>query len=682
VNPDDDILAGRSRFLRATGRLALAVAVVVSLLLPSGYLLLGWRSSVAALETEVEISSGIITDMINANPELWRYEGHRLDFLLRKRLDVRTPESRRIVDTVGNVIEETKEPVPWPRVTREAPLYESGRPVARIVVERSLRPLLAGVLPVVLLGLLLGTVLHAVLVMLVRELRRTLAELLSEKERAAVTLHAIGEAVISTSADGRVLLMNAVAERLTGWPTAEATGRPFREVFQAVDARTGDPLPDPLNLFREHRETESVSRYTLQTSRRGRVRRIADSAAPIRSEDGTLQGMVLVFRDVTAQHRMEEDLLKSQKLESVGTLAGGIAHDFNNILTAILGNISLAEAQVGPGAPAHARLAEAAKACQRARDLTSQLLTFSRGGAPVRKTGSISALVRDTVAFATAGAKARCEIAMSDDLWPVDIDEGQISQVVHNLVINAEQAMPKGGTITVRCENVVTTPNDGLPILPGRYVKVSVRDEGPGILSEHMPNLFDPYFTTKREGSGLGLSICFNVVKNHGGFITASSPPGAGAVFEFYLPASSSSPAEEAEGPEAPPAGAGRILVMDDEEVVLEVLGEMLRHLSYEPVFTKDGAEAIERYVEARAAKAPFAAVIMDLTVPGGMGGREAVARLLEIDPGARVIVSSGYSNDPVMADYKAYGFKGVVAKPYLLGTLASALSDVLSAPN
>jgi PAS domain S-box-containing protein len=671
-----------ARLVGILGRVAIGVAIAVGVALPSFYFFIEYRSISAELVAEVEVNGDIVSRSINNNPEMWQYELHRLKDILDRRMGSNAPEIRRIRSVTGEVIEQSSDkPLP-PILTRSAILYDSGACAGHIEISRSLRGLLRHTAAAGFVGVLLGAGIYALLMLVpMRLLKRALASLSEEKERSHVTLHAIGEAVISTGADGKVHLMNAVAERLTGWRAGEAEGLPLRDVFQTVDGRTGEPLSDPLVRFRANLETESVLSYALQTSRSGQMRRIAASTAPIREEGGALQGMVVVFRDITDQQRMEEELLKAQKLESVGVLAGGIAHDFNNILGAILGNISLAMEQAGPASPAHARLTEAGKACQRARDLTSQLLTFSRGGAPVRKTGAIGALVRESANFAMVGAKARCEIDVAGDLWPADIDEGQIGQVVHNLVRNADQAMPGGGAIRIQVMNATVDSQDPFPVPPGRYVKISVRDEGNGILPEHLASIFDPYFTTKREGSGLGLAVCFNVVKNHGGHITVRSEPGEGATFEFLLPASAKPGVSgAAEEKDAAKAGSGRVLVMDDDAAILEVAGEMLRHLAYEPSFARDGAEAIALYREAAATGTPFSAVIMDLTIPGGMGGREAVRALLEVDPEACVIVSSGYSNDPVMSDYKAHGFRGVVAKPYLIGTLSAVLAEVLGA--
>jgi len=386
-----------------------------------------------------------------------------------------------------------------------------------------------------------------------------------------------------------------------------------------------------------------------------------------------------IVRDITERVRTEEALRNAQKLESLGILAGGIAHDFNNVLTAVLGNIGLAKMRMKEEEPAYRNLILAEKASLRARELTQQLLTFSEGGAPIRKTASIAELIVDSCEFATRGSPVRTEFSIADDLWVVDIDEGQMSQVIHNLVINAVQAMPGGGTIQIGAENVVLEEEALVPPLsPGRYVHISVADEGIGIPEEYLSKIFDPYFTTKQQGSGLGLATSYAIVQKHEGLITVESKLGVGTTFHITLPASQ----KEAQGKlsvgEAIPSGQGRVLVMDDEEIVRAVAGDMLKHLGYVAESARDGDEALAMYRRAQDAGRPYDAVIMDLTIPGGMGGKEAIRRLLGIDPGAKVIVSSGYSNDPVMANFTEYGFRGVVSKPYRLKELGATLRDVI----
>jgi len=388
---------------------------------------------------------------------------------------------------------------------------------------------------------------------------------------------------------------------------------------------------------------------------------------------------VLVFGDVTEKQKMEEEFLRTGKLEAVGLLAGGIAHDFNNILTAILGNLNLVKLSIAPGDHLYERLGEAENASLRARDLAQQLLTFAKGGTPIKKATSIRRLLEKSIPFALRGSNIDAEFSFPEDLWPVEIDEGQISQVIHNLVINAQQAMPEGGTLQVRAENYPIAGKETDPPLPaGRYIKVSIRDFGIGIPKEHLQKVFDPYFTTKQKGSGLGLSTSYSIVKKHKGYMTAASGPGKGATFSVYLPASLTE-IESEKKPEEPVRGKGRVLIMDDEPAVREVAGEILQFLGYEVAFAEEGGEAIARYREATASGRPFDLVIMDLTVPGKMGGKEAVQKLLEVDPGVKAVVSSGYSSDPIMAEYAQYGFKGVIAKPYQLQELSRTVHDVIA---
>jgi nitrogen-specific signal transduction histidine kinase/CheY-like chemotaxis protein len=383
-----------------------------------------------------------------------------------------------------------------------------------------------------------------------------------------------------------------------------------------------------------------------------------------------------LFRET---HRHAEE-----KIESVGVLAGGIAHDFNNLLTAILGNISLAKMETDPGAEAFKVLSQAEKASLRAKDLTQQLLTFSKGGAPIKKVASIIPLLRDCVPLAARGPHLRYEFSLADDLWPVEIDEGQIGQVIQNVVINAGEAMPGGGTIQIRGENVMVEKEksrQGLSLVMGKYVKISIEDGGVGISEENLSKMFDPYFTTKSNGSGLGLATTYSIIKKHGGYIEVESQIGVGTTFHIYLPASQKKipPQKEIPTPPPSPSRQGRILIMDDEEIVRYATGSLLAHLGYEVESARDGAEAIALYQKCKQTGQPFDVVIMDLTIPGGMGGKEAIQKLLEIDPEAKAIVSSGYSNDPVMADYKDYGFRGVVAKPYRIEELREVLHKIIT---
>ena len=394
--------------------------------------------------------------------------------------------------------------------------------------------------------------------------------------------------------------------------------------------------------------------------------------------DGRVAGSRDILRDITDRKRMEEELLRAQKLESIGLLAGGIAHDFNNLLTAILGNITLARQDAPPGENLHGRLNEAEKAACRAQDLTQQLLTFSKGGAPVKRTVTVKELVEESVSFSLRGSRTLPVFFIPDDLWPAEADEGQMSQVFNNLVINADQAMPNGGKLRIFCRNAALAQDEVPPLAAGRYVKVSLIDQGMGIPREHLEKVFDPYFTTKQKGSGLGLATSYSIIKRHGGHISVESELGAGAAFHVYLPA-----AEREDGRARPETGAsargsGRVLIVDDEDMIRDVAAQILARQGYESACASDGQEALYLYEEAKRCGRPFHAVLMDLTIPGGMGGKEAMQKLLGIDPHARVIVSSGYSNDPLMAEFREYGFRGVVSKPYTVAKLCETVRRVL----
>jgi two-component system, cell cycle sensor histidine kinase and response regulator CckA len=323
-------------------------------------------------------------------------------------------------------------------------------------------------------------------------------------------------------------------------------------------------------------------------------------------------------------------------------------------------------------------LAQAEAACLRAEALSRQLLTFAKGGAPVKKIFPVPELLTETTVFACVGSPVKCETTFPENLWWVEADPGQIGQIFQNLTINAIQAMPTGGSIKVWAENLTLGAESVLPLSAGRYIKISVRDQGMGIPAEHLPRIFDPYFTTKQKGSGLGLASAYAIIKKHHGHIAVESKPGVGTTFYIYLPAVDQQATPQPKEDRELLVGTGKILVMDDEDMVREVLGRMLVSLGYEAEFATDGGEAIELFVQAQGPEQPFAAVILDLTVPGGMGGKETMARLLEIDPQVKAIVSSGYSDDPIMADFQKYGFNGVIVKPYRISELGKILHQVI----
>lgn len=403
-------------------------------------------------------------------------------------------------------------------------------------------------------------------------------------------------------------------------------------------------------------------------------------AVPIVDENGAVLMVAEHIRDITEKKKMAEEILKGQKLESLGVLAGGIAHDFNNLLTAIMGNISLAKMFADSGTKAYGRLADAEKACERATGLTQQLLTFSRGGAPVKKTTSIVQIITDSAGFMLRGSNVKCDFNLQKDLWAVDVDEGQMGQVINNLIINADQAMPDGGIISVTAENVKIASADLLPLPAGRYILISIQDQGEGISPENVSKIFDPYFTTKERGSGLGLATVYSIIKSHQGHLEVESNEGVGTLFRLYLPASEQA-VEAVESPASEvstPAGFGRILVMDDEEIIREIAREVLHHLGYEVDVCGDGKSALAMYREALQAGKRYAAVIMDLTIQGGMGGKETMKALLAVDPAVKGIVSSGYNNDPILAHFREYGFCGMVSKPYTVKELQETLLELV----
>jgi PAS domain S-box-containing protein len=499
-------------------------------------------------------------------------------------------------------------------------------------------------------------------------------DLLKESARRYRTLvENISDLIVETTADGRFIYLSPKHEEALGYKPEELVGR---NIFENVHP---EDIPLAMKEFGRVVSSQTAGKAIFRyRHKNGGWRWFESTGQTVETASGETT-CVIVSRDITDRRRFEEELFKAEKLESLGVLAGGIAHDFNNLLTVILGNISVSKMKLDPKDKIYGRLVEAENASFRARDLTSQLLTFSKGGAPVKEfVQSLGDLIVDTANFVVSGSKVKCEFVIEDGLWPVEVDEGQISQVIHNLIINADQAMPDGGIVNVSAGNVEVEADNEFHLKEGRYLNISIEDSGIGMTEDLLEKIFDPYFTTKQRGSGLGLATVYSIVKNHDGHIRVSSNIGAGTRFDIYLPAVTGKPITQSSTGNLH-KGSGKILVMDDEQMVREVAGEMISQLGYEVEYASDGREAIEKYTRAMEEGEPFDAVMVDLTVPGGMGGQEAQKILLETDPSVRTIVSSGYSNDPVMSKYDEYGFKGVVTKPYNIEVLSKAIHSLLN---
>lgn len=497
--------------------------------------------------------------------------------------------------------------------------------------------------------------------------------LAAEKERLAVTLRSIGDGVIATDTRGRVTMLNVPAEVLTGWSQAEAEGRPLAEVFHIVHEISRLPCESPVDKVLATGGVVELANHTVLVARDGTRRIIADSGSPIRNAEGQTVGVVLVFRDMTEKQRLIEAAQRTQKLESLGVLAGGIAHDFNNLLGGIFGYIDLAQA-LAQDSELQQYLAQALGTIDRARGLTQQLLTFAKGGAPIRQVAPLFPFVEETVRFALSGSAVTGRFEVAEGLHVVDYDRNQVGQVVDNLVINALQSMPLGGTITVSAENVDVRGGDPTHLPPGAYVRLTVSDTGAGIPAEVLPRIFDPFFTTRAKGSGLGLAIAHSIVHQHDGVIEVRSEPGKGATFQVSLPAATRLEVQ-APPPTAPhPAGAGLVVAMDDEEAIRKTVARFLELHGYSVATFAEG-RSMMAFLQALPAEAPRpVAILLDLTVPGGMGGLDALALVRAWDPTVPVFVSSGYAEDPVMAEPARFGVTASIPKPFRGSDLVAML--------
>ena len=515
--------------------------------------------------------------------------------------------------------------------------------------------------------------------------RQRAEDLLKQKEDKYRRLfEGANDAIYIIDSESRQILdVNENAEKNLGYSRDELLEMTIDDIYSPMAAKRNEALIKTLKAkgkmsFENVHRRKDGSEFPVEVSSRV-------------IEYGNRQAFQSIVRDISERKSLEESRLKLRNLESLGTLAGGIAHDFNNILMAIFGNLQLARMHVSTEDKIYQNLTAAEKASLTAKALARQLITFSKGDAPVRALVSISGVLESSLAIIQSGSSVSYDINIDKDLWPVNIDEEQIKQVFENLIKNAIKAMPDGGVITIKAENTVTKKTGEINLNEGRYVLVSVKDEGIGISDENLERIFDPYFTTKgmgtQKGLGLGLSITNSIIASHDGLITVRSKEGVGSTFYVYIPACKKEEQKKVEKPSTKKvvkkdkvsrSGNFRILLMDDDESIRHVASDILREVGYNVDISNDGNEALNKYKDAMRSKRPFDIVILDLTVKYGMGGKETMDKLKKIDPDVRAIISSGYSDEPAIKDFKKYGFKGVLVKPYRVSELEATLNSVM----
>ena len=520
-----------------------------------------------------------------------------------------------------------------------------------------------------------GVITEGIVVFLdITELRHSEEAFLASKKKYSETIEMLPLGIYECDMTGRITFANRQSFSYFGMDDDD-----FHRGVSIFDVIIPEQAEKARGMMQKHLRNEPIGDFEYTGRRKdGTTFPLEIHSSLIWSKDRPA-GMRGVLYDLSFRKKMEEELFKATKLESVGVLAGGIAHDFNNILTAMLGNISLSKMNIDKTNQVYDLLNDAEKAGFRAKDLTQQLLTFSRGGSPVKENMLLPVIIRDSAEFVLRGSVSKCSYRFPPDLRPVHADKGQISQVIQNLIINANQAMPKGGTIEVTAFNKEIGRGENPHLTEGHYVGIAIKDSGVGIPETLLKNIFDPYFTTKQTGSGLGLSICYSIIRNHGGLISVESEEGKGTTFTVMLPATDGMPDEvNDENGQQFLHGTGRILVMDDDSMIHDLLHSLLTAFGYTVEFANDGEEALSLYDSAQKNHRPFDLVIMDLTIPGRMGGKEAMELLKAKYPSAKAIVSSGYSTDPVMIRFADYGFSGILPKPFTAEDLLEAVKELI----
>jgi len=492
-------------------------------------------------------------------------------------------------------------------------------------------------------------------------------------------LHSIGDAVITTDTFGNIISMNKIAEAITEWTLQEVAGKQITNAFKIIHQTAGQKNENPIEAVLKNGQLYETEGNTVIVTKSGKEIMIDNNAAPIKDSQNNTIGVVLVFRDITEKTRFQETVQKTAKLDSLAILAGGIAHDFNNLLSGIYGTLELTKMNATDQERSE-YMTTAISTINRARSLTQQLLTFSKGGEPVKETKPLFPFIQNAVQFALSGSNILCHYDIPEDLWLSDYDENQIGQVIENITINAVQSMPGGGIIKLNAENYhLINPH---PLLKKQnYIKISITDTGIGISKEFLPRIFDPFFTTKAKGYGLGLATSYSIIKKHQGLIEVESEPGKGATFHIYLPSSGNKAHSNNVTDFILHSGQGLFIIMDDEEVIRFSLKNMLKFMGYQVICTSSGEEVIDVFEKAISTKQIISGMIFDLTIPGAMGGKEAINFIRAKNTHIPVFVASGYSDDPILSDPQQYGFSDSLRKPFNYRELSDLLDRHMTKP-
>lgn len=671
----------QKKFVRIITALSATIFVLTVITPPVAYYFISYHNMTRCIETKGLISSAALMTIISQNRDAWEFQKEGLRDVLSGYPRKVFSEQWRILNADNQVVAASAGDIKKPIITRSFDLMDAGVVVGRLEISGSTLSLLKHAIMLAFVLLPIGTGAFLLLCFLpMRRICSTEEALGKSKQLCEKTFSSLRDAIIISEYDtGKIIDCNGAATHIFGYRREEMLGQTTDLLYSSDEA----------NRICDACLTSSSEKYLADFSECEMKRKdgsmfLAEHAVLPLEDNGKIICLVSVVRDITERKKNEEESLRSEKLESLGLLASGIAHDFNNLMTGVLGNLSLLKNLMNQQDSSYQILQEAERAALKTKALTLQFLTFSKSGSLAKKAASIVELVKESAHLVLSGSNARAEFVIPEEILAVEIDEVQIAQVMDNLIINARQAMPEGGVITISFANIMKARNNhvcpkcGQYLEEKEYVKIAIADHGCGIPREHLSKIFDPYFTTKQEGSGLGLATAYSIVKRHGGHISVESEVGLGTTFSVYLPAVREKHVLPRAGKNIPPHEQRKILVMDDKEVVREAAKWMLSSMGFTVIFARDGDEAIARYTEALQAGAPFDAVILDVTIPGGMGGGETIEKLYAIDPHVKAIISSGYASDIQISDYRKYGFVEQLEKPYRMQELRDTLSRVL----